>query len=121
MFLDLKEIRERIEKTNDQRVTMALLITNVMVSPRVDIATKSAMVATILEMLDTTMIAEDAELIKVFRSAIDVVNEEAKRYGQYDFITKLNEIRSDVKEQMNRIETGEEILKGLKLDNINLN
>lgn len=121
MFLDLKEIRQRIEKTNEQRVTMALLITNVMASPMVDIATKSAMAATLLNMLDTCMIAEDTELIKVLNTAINEVNEEAKGYGQYNLIEKLNEIRSDVKAHMERVEKGEEILKGLNLDNINYN
>jgi len=121
MFLDLKEIRERIVKTNQQRVTMALLITNVMGSPMVDIATKSAMAATLLDMLDTTMIDEDTELIKVLNTAINEVNEEAKEYGQYNLIERLNEIRNDVKGKMDRIEKGEQILSSLNLDNINYN
>ena len=121
MFLDLKEIRQRIEKTNEQRVTMALLITNVMASPLVDIATKSAMAATMLNMIDTCMIAEDTELITVLTKAINGVNEEAKEYGQYNLIEKLNEIRNEVKEQMERVEKGEAILKQLNLDNINYN
>ena len=121
MFLDLKEIRERIEKTNEQRVTMALLITNVMRSPLVDIATKSAMAATLLNMLDVSMIEEDTQLIKVLNEAINEVNEEAKQYGQDNLIESLNKIRSDVKEHMERVEQGEEILKGLNLDNINYN
>ena len=115
------EIRERIEKTNNQRVTMALLITNVMRSPMVDIATKSAMVATLMEMLETTMIDEDRELIKVLNEAINDVNEEAKEYGQYNLIERLNEIRNDVKGKMERIENGEQILSSLNLDNINYN
>lgn len=121
MFLDLKEIRERIEKTNEQRITMALLITNVMKSPMVDIATKSAMAATLLEMLDTSMIAEDGALIKVLNEAINEVNEEAKEHGQYNLIERLNEIRKDVKGKMDRIDKGTEILKSLNLDNINYN
>ena len=121
MFLNLKEITQRIEKTNNQRVTMALLITNVMRSPMVDIATKSAMVATLMEMLETTMIDEDRELIKVLNEAINDVNEEAKEYGQYNLIERLNEIRNDVKGKMERIEKGEQILSSLNLDNINYN
>jgi len=121
MFLDLKEIRQRIEKTNEQRVTMALLITNVMASPLVDIATKSAMAATLLNMLDTCMIAEDTELIKVLNTAINEVNEEAKEYGQDNLIESLNQIRNEVKQKMERIDEGESILKGLDLDNINYN
>lgn len=116
-----KELREKIEKTNNQRITMSLLIVNVMKSPMVDITTKSAMAATLLDMLETTMIDEDDELIKVLMEAINEVNEEAKEYGQANLIEKLNGIRKDVKEKLDRIEEGEDILKSLNLDNINLN
>ena len=116
-----KELKEKIEKTNEQRVTMALLIINVMKSPLTDIATKSAMAATILDMLDTTMIEEDRELIKVLTEAIQSVNDEAKEYGHNDLIGSLNKIRKDVKKKMERIEEGENILKSMNLDNFNFN
>ncbi len=93
MFLDLKEIRERIVKTNQQRVTMALLITNVMGSPMVDIATKSAMAATLLDMLDTTMIDEDTELIKVLNTAINEVQPLAWYSGRCDELSSVFVVR----------------------------
>ena len=117
----LHGIRERIEKTNQQRVTMALLICNVMQSPLTDIATKSAMAATMMDMLDTTMIEEDKELIKALNGAIQSVNEEAKEYGQDDLIGNLNRIRKEVSEKMDRVSEGEDILSSLNLDNINYN
>ena len=116
-----RELKEKIEKTNEQRVTMALLIINVMKSPLTDIATKSAMAATMLDMLDTTMIEEDRELISVLNEAIQHVNEEAKEYGQEDLIGSLNKIRKQVKEKMERVEEGTNILKSMNLDNINYN
>ena len=117
----LHGIRERIEKTNEQRITMALLITNVMKSPLVDITTKSAMVATMLDMLDNSMIEEDDALIKHLNDAIKSVNEEAKEYGHDDLIGTLKRIRKQVKEKMERVEEGESILKSMNLDNFNLN
>ena len=117
----LHGIRERIEKTNEQRITMALLITNVMRSPLVDITTKSAMVATMLDMLDNSMIEEDDALIKHLNDAIKSVSEEAKEYGHDDLVGTLKRIRKQVKEKMERVEEGESILKSMNLDNFNLN
>ena len=117
----LHGIRQRIEKTNEQRVTMALLIINVMKSPLTDIATKSAMAATMLDMLDKFMLEEDTELIKVINEGIKSVHNEAKEYGQDNLIESLNKIRKQVKEKMERVEEGENILSSLNLDKFNLN
>ena len=117
----LHGIRERIEKTNEQRITMALLIINVMQSPLTDIATKSAMAATMLDMLDKSMIEEDGALIEALNGAIKSVNDEAKEYGQEDLIGNLNRIRKEVREKMDRVEEGTNILNSLNLDNINYN
>ena len=117
----LHGIRQRIEKTNEQRITMALLITNVMRSPLVDITTKSAMVATMLDMLDNSMIEEDGALIKHLNDAIKSVSEEAKEYGHDDLVGTLKRIRKQVKEKMERVEEGTNILKSMNLDNINYN
>ena len=117
----LHGIRQRIEKTNEQRITMALLIINVMQSPLTDIATKSAMAATMLDMLDKSMIEEDGALIEALNGAIKSVNDEAKEYGQEDLIGSLNKIRKQVKEKMERAEDGENILKSMNLDNFNFN
>ena len=116
-----RELKEKIEKTNEQRVTMALLIINVMKSPLTDIATKSAMAATMLDMLDRFMLEEDTELINVINEGIKSVHNEAKEYGQDNLIESLNKIRKQVKEKMKRAEDGENILKSMNLDNFNFN
>ena len=117
----LQNLRERIEKTNEQRIQMAVTLIGVMKSPIADIMTKSAVAASMMDMIDKHMIPEDIELIKGLSEAIQSVNEEAKQYGVDDLMGSLNKIRAEVSEKMDRIEEGTEILKSLNLDNIDLN
>ena len=117
-------IRERIEKTNDQRIKMALTLFNIMknTSGRIDLELRSTVAATMIEMLQTSMIAEDADLIKVINEGIDSVCEDVRdHYGIMDFRNHLKGIIKQTKEQVERVEKGEDILKSLNLDNINLN
>ena len=92
-----------------------------MKSPITDIATKSAMAATMMDMLDKHMIQEDRALITALNEAIQSVHNEAKEYGQDDLIGNLNRIRKEVREKMDRAEDGQNILNSLNLDNFNLN
>ena len=120
----LNGIRERIEKTNDQRIKMALTLFNIMknTSGQVDLNLRSTVAATMIEMLQTSMIAEDTDLIKVINEGIDSVCEDVKdQYGITDFRSHLKGIIKETNEKVQRVEAGESILNGLNLDNINYN
>jgi hypothetical protein len=119
-----KEIAERIAKTNDQRIKMSLVLFNIMknTSGQADLQLRSAVAASVIEMLDTSMITEDKDLIKLLNEGVDnVCNAVKEQYGITDFRSTLNGMIKQTHEQIQRIEQGEEILKGLNLDNINLN
>jgi len=120
----LNGIRERIEKTNDQRIKMALTLFNIMKNStgRIDLELRSTVAATMVEMLQTSMIAEDTDLIKVINEGIDSVCEDVKNeYGIMDFRNHLKGIVKQTQEQVERVNAGEDILKSLNLDNINYN
>lgn len=111
-----KEFSERIQKTNDQRVKMALTLINVMETSK-DIALKTAVATSMLEMLTTSMIAEDGPLINLLNKSIDsvcdIISEET---GIPDMKDKLFIIINESKEKVERIEAGNSIL-----NNINYN
>jgi hypothetical protein len=118
------EIAQRIAKTNDQRIKMSLLLYNIMknTNGQCGLELRSAVAASVVEMLDTSMIAEDKDLIKLLNEAVDNVCDAVReKYGIEDFRSNLNNIIQQSKEQIERISEGEEILKSLNLDNINLN
>ena len=120
----MNEIRQRIEKTNDQRIKMALTLFNIMKNTggHIDLNLRSTVAASMIEMLQTSMIAEDTDLIKLLNEGIDdVCNDVRTKYGINDFKSKLKSIIKDSKEQNERISTGEDILKSLNLNNVNLN
>lgn len=120
----MNEIRQRIEKTNDQRIKMALTLYNIMnnASGVVDLNLRSTVAATMLEMLETSMITEDTPLIKLINDGIDSVCEDVKtQYGITDFRSHLKGIIKQTNEKVQRAEAGESILNGLDLNNINYN
>ena len=117
------EIKEKIEKTNEQRLKMALTLMNVMRhSEGVSMEIRSAVAASMLEMLETDMIDEDRPLIKVLNEGIDVVCDDAKKYGVNDLRSALKKAtesaRKIVEEKMDRINEGNSILNNI---NFNLN
>jgi hypothetical protein len=120
----MNEIRQRIEKTNDQRIKMALTLFNIMknTSGVVELNLRSTVAATMIEMLETSMIAEDVSLIRLLNEGIDSVCEDVKsQYGIADFRSHLIGIIKETNEKVQRVEAGEDILKSLNLNNINLN
>ena len=120
----LNGIRERIEKTNDQRIKMALTLFNIMknTTGRIDLELRSTVAATMIEMLETSMIAEDVSLIRLLNEGIDSVCEDVKsQYGITDFRGHLIGIIKETNEKVQRVEAGESILNGLDLNNINYN
>lgn len=116
-------IEDRIKKTNDQRVVMALTIVNVMKHTEgASIQIRSAVAASMMEMLNKHMIPEDTDLIKMIDESINELCEEARiNYGVEDLRMGLCNSIEIVEEQVERIKEGDDILKGINFDNINLN
>jgi predicted component of type VI protein secretion system len=118
-----EEIKEKIAKTNEQRVKMALTIMNVMKhSHSASIEMRSAVAASMIDMLNTDMIEEDTDLIKFINEGIDNVCEDAKKYGVNDLRSQLERsitvAKQMVNEKMDRINEGDNILNKI---NFNLN
>lgn len=123
MNLNLKEIVERIKKTNEQRMKMMCALVNVMKdNERATIEIRTAVAATMIDMLATDMIDEDEPMIEILNETIDVVCEHAKEYGIEDLRSRLSETikmaKEIVKEKENRVNEGNEILSNI---NFNLN
>ena len=117
-------IRERIEKTNDQRIKMALTLYNIMINTSgcTSLNLRSTVAATMIEMLDTSMIAEDTTLIDLLNDGIDSVCAAVKsEYGIPDYRKQLRGVIASSQEKVERINAGDDILKGLDLNNINYN
>lgn len=116
------EIRSKIEKTNDQRIAMALTLINVMKqTEKVSIEIRTAVAAAMIDMLDTHMIDEDRDLIKVINDGIDsVCNDAEKNHGVKNLRQSLRGIIATSKEviaqQINRVNDGESILKSINLN-----
>lgn len=126
MDLNLKQIVERVAKTNDQRMKMAFTLVNVMKhTEHSSLSIRSSIAAAMIDMLDTSMIEEDGELINLMNDAIDGVCEEAKEHGVMDLRSRLREAvavsNQMVAEKINRVNEGNEILSKLDLNNLNLN
>jgi len=117
------EIKEKIAKSNEQRVKMALTIMNVMKhSQSASIEMRAAVAASMLDMLQTDMLPEDDALVKFINEGINSVCEDAKRYGVMDLRSKLQEsiitAKQIVEEKESRVKDGNDILNNI---NFNLN
>jgi hypothetical protein len=118
-----EEIREKIAKSNEQRVKMALTIMNVMKhSQSASIEMRAAVAASMLDMLQTDMLPEDDALVKFINEGINSVCEDAKKYGVNDLRSQLERsivtAKQMVEEKMDRINEGDNILNKI---NFNLN
>ncbi len=70
-----EEIREKIAKSNEQRVKMALTIMNVMKhSKAASIEMRAAVAASMLDMLQTDMMPEDDALVKYLNEGDSILN-----------------------------------------------
>lgn len=118
---NLEGVNNKIEKTNRQRVMMSVLLSELMKNKLTPIVLKSSIAASVLDMLESTMIQEDTPLINMLNSAIDSVCEEAKEHGVSNLRKKLTLMRQEAAEQAQRVMQGEALLKSLNLDDINLN
>jgi len=118
-MLDMKEITERIQKTNEQRIKMALTLINVM--KHTEQSTLS-----MIEMIQSSMIQEDSDLIKILNEGIDEVCIQAKEeHGIENYRSRLKDTidlaNRIAVEQNNRVNEGDEILSKVNFNNINLN
>jgi len=125
-FSNFKDVVERIKKTNDQRAKMAYTLVGVMKhSEHCSIQMRSTVAASMIEMLETCMIDEDTELIELMNEAIDEVCKDAKEHGVDDLRSMLKQTiehtNEVLKEKLNRMNEGDEILSQLDLNNLNLN
>jgi rubrerythrin len=126
-MLNMKEIAERIQKTNDQRVKMAFTLLNVMQQTgQSSLALRSAVAESMVEMLQSSMIKEDNDLIKILNEGIDGVCKQAKEeYGIEDYRSRLQETidfaSKVVGEHTQRVNEGDEILSKVNFNDINLN
>jgi rubrerythrin len=127
MKMGLNDIFERIRKTNDQRAKMAYTLVGVMKhSEHCSIQMRSTVAASMIEMLDSCMIDEDNDLIKLLNDAINEVCEDAKEHGVDDLRSMLQQTiktaNEVLKEKLNRVKEGDDILSKMNFDNnINLN
>ncbi|MEY4333952.1 MAG: hypothetical protein RLZZ196_2695 [Bacteroidota bacterium] len=126
-MLNIKEVAERIQKTNEQRTKMAFTLINVMKhAEHASLSLRSSVAAAMIEMIQTSMIQEDGDLIKILNEGIDEVCKEAKEeHGIDDFRSRLQETidlaNKVLGEQVSRINEGNEILSKVNFNDINLN
>ena len=126
-MLDMKEITERIQKTNEQRIKMALTLINVMKhTEQSTLALRSSVAASMIEMIQSSMIQEDSDLIKILNEGIDAVCIQAKEeHGIENYRSRLKDTidlaNRIAVEQNNRVNEGDEILSKVNFNNINLN
>ena len=115
------EIAKRIEKVNNQRLHMAILVSNVMKKSEIDFSIRCGMAAVVLDMLENDMIPEDTELSKMLTESVNTVAVEAEKLGHPDFLKRLNTVRIETKEYIDRVYTGDQILNGIDFGDLNLN
>ena len=70
----LSEIFKRIEKTNQQRATMAMVLVTIMKqSEQASLSLRTSIAASFMDMLDKSMIEEDDGLVRLINDGIDYV------------------------------------------------
>jgi len=117
----MKDILEKIAKSNEQRCIMALTLINVMKqSEGVSIQVRSSVAASLLDMLDTHMLDEDKDLIRVLNEGIDSVCNDAKEYGVKDLRSALRQTiqisKQHIEEHLKRVDEGQNILNQINLN-----
>jgi uncharacterized membrane-anchored protein len=119
----LSEIFKRIEKTNAQRATMAMVLVTIMKqSESASLSLRTSIAASFMDMLDKNMIEEDEGLVRLINEGIDYVVDEAKEHGVDDLRTTLKGIIQNankvIEERESRVKEGDDILNNI---NFNLN
>ena len=123
----LGEIFKKIEKTNQQRATMAMVLVTIMKqSEQASLSLRTSIAASFIDMLDKSMIEEDDGMVRLINDAIDYVAAEAKEAGVEDLRTTLKGIvqhaNEVIEERDSRVKEGNDILSQINFNNdINLN
>lgn len=123
----LGEIFKKIEKTNQQRATMAMVLVTIMKqSEQASLSLRTSIAASFIDMLDKSMIEEDDGMVRLINDAIDYVAAEAKEAGVDDLRTTLKGIvqhaNEVIEERDSRVKEGNDILSKVNFNNdINLN
>ena len=106
---------------------MALTLINVMKhTEQSTLALRSSVAASMIEMIQSSMIQEDSDLIKILNEGIDEVCIQAKEeHGIENYRSRLKDTidlaNRIAVEQNNRVNEGDEILSKVNFNNINLN
>ena len=119
-------MKEKANKVNEQRFALVLILCNILDTEKgVSDKIKSATAASMLNMIETSMIPGDDEpLIELMNNSIDTFckNIEEKhgvenyRERLMETVRKTREMVDALKEKLERIKDGEDILKNICLN-----
>jgi hypothetical protein len=117
---------ERNIKINEQRFSMIIILCNVLETEKgVSKHIKSAIAASLISMMDKSMITKEDEPLKnLINNAIDVFCTQVElengvdNYKEYllETVEQAKQIVDEMKQKMNRIAEGDNILKGICLN-----
>jgi hypothetical protein len=117
---------ERNIKINEQRFSMIIILCNILESEKgVSKHIKSAIAASLISMMDKSMITKEEEPLKnLINNAIDIfcaqveLENGIENYREYllETVEQAKEIVDEMKQKMNRIAEGDTILKGICLN-----
>jgi len=117
---------ERNIKINEQRFSMIIILCNILESEKgVSKHIKSAIAASLISMMDKSMITKEEEPLKnLINNAIDIfcaqveLENGIENYREYllETVEQAKEIVDEMKQKMNRIAEGDSILKGICLN-----
>lgn len=121
----LGEILDKIRKSNEQRLKMACTLVNVMKqSEGATLELRTAVAASLLEMLQYDMLTEDRDLVKLLDEAIDYVCTEARetrgvedlRSSLVEMVERARQMLSEINKKEERVNVGEDILKTINFN-----
>jgi hypothetical protein len=113
-----QEIIEKIKKSNEQRLKMALTLINVMKNTQhCTLEVRTAVAASMLEMLERDMMPEDGILTNMLNECVnDICAEANEKLDITDMRDRLKLMVVIAREKTNRVNEGDSIL-----NNINFN
>lgn len=121
----LGEILDKIRKSNEQRLKMACTLVNVMKqSEGATLELRTAVAASLLEMLQYDMLTEDKDLVKILDEAIDYVCTEARetrgvedlRSNLVEMVERARKMIDEINKKEERVNVGEDILKTINFN-----
>jgi hypothetical protein len=117
---------ERNLKINEQRFSMIIILCNILESDKgVSKHAKSAIAASLINMMDKSMIAQEDEPLKnLIDNAIDIFCAQVEletgvdNYKEHllQTVEQAKELVNEMREKMHRIAEGDNILKGICLN-----